>query len=409
MRSILNRSLFSLSFVACMVVVSTASAGESIFGFSYFGESTRSYDARIEGRGGMGLAYRDSVNANVLQATQLADLSYVTIGLSNTFARRTSEDPSGSITRLGLDTPAVRMGFPLFGRGGLGLGFSARRSTRWSLVRQAEVDDTVIEVIDRSGTLFDIPVQIAWRFGDKLVAGAGMHVLRGNVRMDYLLDLEVGTDPTDTREDIYSGTAPELSLAIHDVGPLSVAGYWVGSFDADVDVRQRGVALEDRTEESRTDTMPARIGVGARIDLPGDWSTGVDFRTEQWGSYEGRSFTYTDGIFDPDGTAVGLQDEVEWRWGLEREARPLGFRATTPLRVGAYWKRWHYQLQGEDVTEWGVTLGSGVALRAGSARADLSIGYSRIGNLDDNGASEDVFRATLSIAGGERWYGSTRR
>lgn len=401
-----------LLLLLALLVAVDAGAADSLFGFSYFGESTQSFDARIEGRGGMGLAYRDSVNANVMQATQLADLTLVSIGLTNAFGRRTSEDPDGTLTRIGLDTPAVRIGFPLFGHGGLGVGFTARRATQWKIVRDSAVDASVVETIDRSGTLFDVPVQIGWRFGDHVVAGAGLHLLRGNVRMDYVLDLEDGqaTDPEDTREDIYSGTAPELSLAVHDLGPVSVAGYWIGGFDADVDVRQRGVALEDRTAESRTDEMPARFGAGARLDLPGDWSTGVDFRTEAWGDYSGRSFTYDEnGAFDPDGTATDLQDEVEWRFGLERESRRRGFGATTPLRMGAYWKRWHYQLQGEDVTEWGLTLGSGVSLRGGSARADVSIGYSRIGNLDDNGASEDVFRAVLSISGGERWYGSPRQ
>jgi len=380
---------------------------DSLFGMSYFGQPTTLRDARIEGRGGMGLAYRDSVNASVMQATQLVDLTQVTIGVSNVFSRRTSEDVGGALDRNGLSTPTVRLGLPVFDNGGVGLGFGARRATQWTIVRDFAPDPTLTETLDRSGTLFDVPIQEAWRFADRVTVGAGLHLLRGNVRMEYELDLPASgaTDPTDEREDIYQGTATEFSLAVHDVGPVSVAGYWISDFDADVEERQRGVALSDRSDGERTDEMPARYGAGIRVDLPGDWSAGVDYTAEDWSSYTGRSFRFgEDGAFDPDAPAQDLNDEIEWRFGLEREARRRGFGATLPVRAGAYWRQWHYQLNGSDVTEWGVTLGSGVYLRGGSARADLSIGYSRIGDLDENGASEDVFRIVLSIAGGERWY-----
>jgi hypothetical protein len=65
---------------------------------------------------------------------------------------------------------------------------------------------------------------------------------------------------------------------------------------------------------------------------------------------------------------------------------------------------WHYQVQGNDLTEWGVTLGSGLALRGGLARIDFSAGYSQTGNLDDNGVTESIWTIVFSVAGGERWY-----
>ena len=58
-------------------------------------------------------------------------------------------------------------------------------------------------------------------------------------------------------------------------------------------------------------------------------------------------------------------------------------------------------LLGNDVTEWGVTLGSGIPFRSGNARADVMIGYSKIGSVADNGAEESVFRLMFSVTGGE--------
>src|SRR6056297_3536203 len=141
---------------------------DSLFGMSYFGQPTTLRDARIEGRGGMGLAYRDSVNASVMQATQLVDLTQVTIGVSNVFSRRTSEDVGGALDRNGLSTPTVRLGLPVFDNGGVGLGFGARRATQWTIVRDFAPDPTLTETLDRSGTLFDVPIQAAWRFADRV-------------------------------------------------------------------------------------------------------------------------------------------------------------------------------------------------------------------------------------------------
>ena len=403
----MKRSVSFLFFLACAVAVAPAARAESIFGMGLFGTPSDVTDARIAGRGGAGLAVEDSVNAAVMHAAQLADLTRVTIGLANTFERRTSEDAGGSITRNGLNTPVVRVGFPLFGRGGFGFGFSAYRSTQWTVIRPYESDPTTTETLDRSGTLFDIPVQLAWRFGDHVTVGAGLHLLRGNVRMEYELDLEdrAEIDPLDIREDIYSGTATEVSLALRDVGPVSLAGYFVPSYDADVEIRQRGIALNDRSSGERTDEMPARYGIGLRTSLGGDWIAAADYQVEAWSDYSGRGLTFgEDGAFDPEGAAVDLNDEVEYRFGLERQARPRGFGATAPLRLGAYWRQWHYPLNGNDVTEWGVTVGTGVVLRAGTARTDVSLGWSRIGGLDENGAQEDVIRVVLSISGSERWY-----
>ncbi len=400
--------LASTVLVAVILFGVGSARADSIFGMSFFGPDVTSWDARMSGRAGTGIAYRDSMNAAVSTPTQLADLKLVTVSLTTNFERRGAEDSAGDLTRLGLSTPTVRIGFPLFGHGGFGFGYQARRATQWQVVRPFPGDATVTENIEREGTQFTIPFELAWRFGDHVTVGGGLNLERGTVRVRYLLDIEDpgAVDPLEVREDVYSSTAPELALALHELGPFSLAGFWVGEHDADVDIRQRGVALSNRDDASRTDTLPARFGVGVRYDLPGPWSTGVDFRREKWSDYRGRIFRYdAEGRFDPAGSEVfELEDEDTWSFGLEKESRPRGLRHTTPWRAGAYWRRWHYALGGSELKEWGVTVGTGLVLRAGWARTDVAVGYSHIGNLDDNGAAESVWKLSFSVAGGERWY-----
>jgi len=402
-----------LLLAAAMLLLGVGPAfADSVFGFSYFGREVLTGDARIEGRAGMGLAYTDSMNASVLHASQLADLERVTIGLSSRFSAVNAEDDFGSVNRLGMSTPVIRMGLPLPGRGGLGFGFVAVRATQWTLNRPFEGQIELREIIEREGTQFDVPVQIGYRILEHVRVGAGMHFRRGTVRIRY----DVGEwNPLfqgitrflqqEIRDDTYSGWTPEVSLSLNDVGPLSIAGFWMPEYESDVKVGQS--TLRDPVDQpsTRKDTLPQRIGLGARLQLPASLSFGADFTFEEWSAYEGRTFTYDqDGKFDPAGEVLAMKDESTLRLGLERESRRVGVRYTTPLRLGYYMKDWHYQLDGSDVREWGVTLGSGLALRAGLSRIDFSVGYSQVGNRGDNGVAESVWTVVVSVAGAERWY-----
>ena len=162
-------------------------------------------------------------------------------------------------------------------------------------------------------------------------------------------------------------------------------------YDASVDVAQ--ATLRDPSDEAveRTDSMPQRLGAGLRLQLPARLSIGADFTFEEWSAYEGRSFTYDDdGNFDPAGTARPMTDEHTIRFGVERESVRRGLRYTLPVRLGFYMRDWHYQVGGNDLSEWGVTVGSGLALRGGLARIDFSAGYSQTGSLADNGVEESI-------------------
>ena len=282
---------------------------------------------------------------------------------------------------------------------GLGFGFESQRSTQWTIERVNADDPDVTETLEREGTQFVIPFELGVRVTPKLRVGGGMLLERGTIRQRYEADLSSDLEnPREVKEDTHRALAFRLAVAVHDVGPLSIAGTYVPQHDADVDVSVRGIALGANSDFERTETRPGRWSVGAKVDLWNGWSVGADTEYEEWSQYEGRAFV------DAEGNPDFLQDELTLRGGIEREARrgPTGWR--TPLRLGYYWRRLNYELGGNDVTEWSVTLGTGIPFRTGRARADIMVGYGKMGSLDLNGAQEDVFRITFSVTGAERWY-----
>ncbi len=394
-------SIRPIVFMILFVTFAAASArAESVFGLSYFGGDIRFADARAEGRGGVGLAYLDSLNAGVKSPTQLPDIRRLTVTITSTLDTRDATDAIGSLSRTNLIIPTAKVALPLTRRLGLGFGFEAARNTQWSVVRPFADDDTVEESIVREGTAFVVPFELGLRLHPKFSVGGGLLVERGTVRDRYDLRLGGGLiDPEEVREETHRGEAWRIAGAVHDLGPVSATAFFVPEHDADVDVKVRGRALSNREDISRTDTRPARWAVGGKLDLPGRWSVGVDVEREMWSEYKGRRF------FDQAGDEVTLQDEETLRLGVERSAVPvLGSDWTTPWRAGFYMRKWNYQLNGNDVNEWGATLGTGIPFRGGRARADLAVTYGRIGSLSDNGVEEDVFRIVVSVSAGEKWY-----
>jgi hypothetical protein len=383
--------------IVLLTLAWTPARAESLFGQSRFGAPASMADARTEGRGGAGLAYRDSISANVASSLQLPDLRRVSVSLTTWWGNNAAEDASGKVTRWDITNPTVRVGLPL-GRFGFGTGFEARRSAQWTVVREAEASpdptEPFTETLEREGTLFDFPFELGVRVSEHLRLGAGLLLVRGTVRQRYRAVVPgAGSDPSDVREDVYEGEALRLAAGVYDLGPLSAAAYYVPQHDADVEVRVRGVSRDSRRDSRRTDTLPARLGAGVRFDLPGRWSLGTDYRWEEWSAYRGR--TSYEGE---------LVDEWSLHVGVEREEEGRGRRRSAPLRVGGWYRRYHYQLGGADLTEWGASVGTAIALKGLFSRADLALQYGRTGSLADNGAQESFFRLVFSITGGEKWY-----
>lgn len=379
-----------------LVAWPAAARADSIFDAAYFGGSARRPDARAAGRAGTSLAFQDSLSAAVTVATQLVDLRMVTVSVTGEFTSTSSQDPLGEVSRRGLTVPSLRVGMPVGSRAGFGFGFSAARSTQWTVERPNANQPEIPETLEREGTQFEVPFEVGVRVHRHLRVSAGIVLERGTTRQRYLADVPDGVDPAENREETLKSTAFRFGLAAPDLGPVSLAGFYVPQHDGTVDVRTRGVALDNRADVEREETRPQRWGAGLRVDLPRQWSVGFDAESEHWADYEGRVF------LDENGKAASFNNETTLRWGVERSPDRRGEGA--PLRAGAYWRRWNYRLGGEYVEEWGVTVGTGLSLRTPNARADLAIGYSSIGSAAADTAEENVIRLVFSISGGERWY-----
>jgi hypothetical protein len=79
-----------------------------------------------------------------------------------------------------------------------------------------------------------------------------------------------------------------------------------------------------------------------------------------------------------------------------------------PIRLSARYEKLPYLMpDGEEITKWAFTLGSGLLFRTGRGKLDAALQFGKIGAIDTNTYEDRQVRFYVSITGSESW--STKR
>jgi hypothetical protein len=382
------------------LLVPVTALGQSPFALVNIGADVRSPDARMEGRGGWGLAEHDTLNPAFKNPAGLAELNAVTILLSGYAENTRSETTDAGRKTRRTFTPNVRAAIPL--RGGqlvLSTGFRARRATQYTTVSRLSVlfENQLLEYDEefvRQGTQFDIPVTLSWRPWPRLGLAAGLNLVRGNTR-EILNEFFIFDVPSHIQEDEYTGTSSTLAMQLQPHPRLRLGATFTPGHGVEV---KRRVQIEN----------VARRGESSfRLEWPYAWAAGADYRIgEHWrcgADYEYSAFSQFRGREDWERDMV---DEWSLYFGVERlrgSAR-RGAWGNLPLRLGASLHRWAYQVGGEDIRELRVAVGTGFPFRGNTGNLDIALSHGWIGDLDKNGLEDRVWRLSVSVTGMEKWW-----
>ncbi len=125
------------------------------------------------------------------------------------------------------------------------------------------------------------------------------------------------------------------------------------------------------------------------------WQIGADVQYMPFSKFTGN-----------DTWANDMEDELIFGTGMERlkanERR--GGLGNLPLRLGANYHRWAYQVGGNQIEEYTFSIGTGFAFARELGQLDVSASYGIIGDLEKNGMRSEVFRLGVSITGLENWW-----
>ncbi len=403
--------LAALGLLSATVAVSIAlpAGAQSPLSLVNIGQPTLGGDARLEGRGGWGMAESDTLAPAFKNLAGLPGLRRVALSVSGFGETIASSGPEGTRDNRRVMAPDLRLAVPLrSGRAVFTAGFRARRSTQYDVTVSRAwtvAGDTVAlgdEQFVREGTQFAVPLGATCSITPALALAAGLSLERGAIRerishyfLDALDSLATLRSSRLVREDRFAGLSATLSARYAPLPGFALGAAWSPGWDCDVTREVETLNVVGSADTSYTLRMPPAWSLGASWRLAQRWSIGADYDLRQFSRLTGRPDWESD-----------LTDEWFLALGCERsgsQVRRGGWR-NLPLRLGATVGRWGYRVGGEDVREWRVAAGTGFNFRDGGGRVDLAVSYGRVGSRERNGYGDEVWRLAVSVIGLEKYW-----
>ena len=134
---------------------------------------------------------------------------------------------------------------------------------------------------------------------------------------------------------------------------------------------------------------------GFQLRFTNRWQIGADAQYMPFTEYSGN-----------DDWGAEMTEEITLGFGLERlkaNERRAGL-SNLPLRLGANYHRWAYQLGGASIEEYTLSIGTGFAFSRDLGQLDISFSYGIIGDMATNGVRSEVYRMGISVTGLEAWW-----
>ncbi|HUR94178.1 MAG TPA: hypothetical protein VMY76_06315 [Gemmatimonadales bacterium] len=356
----MRRVLLVLMLVA---VPATGAAQSSQFGVRGLGMPGRSLSARAFSTGG---AFAMFDPESGLNPAALGRLTILTAGFAALQDFRHVENPAGTESLRETRFPNITVAgpvrrYPAF----VGVSFSNYSSRDFTLASADTVAlrgilVPVSDTLSSRGGLSDLRLAAAYRVQDAWVVGGAFHIITGSNRLRSLRAFADTTYQVATQQSEVSYTGIGVSLGvIRSFGP---------AFSLGASVRSDGKVNVDR-DSSRVSTvdLPYTFGFGMRWQARPKLELASDVVVKTW------SGANSD-LLAQGGT--GADNTFEVALGAEYAADPRR-PSRRPLRLGVRYGTLPFSLvPGDQPTEFGLSLGSG--LRFAQERAGIDLGLEHV-------------------------------
>ncbi len=383
---------------------------QSVFALTNLGQPIDSSDARMMGRGGWGMAVQDSLNPGFKNIASLTALNHVVVKFTAYGEKAKNSDEHGSRTTHRTLIPDIRVGLPIIkGRLAFSTGIQVGRSFEYrTLTTMTWITDgdtlSGEKQFRREGTLWQIPTALSLRlFGNLSVAGT-IGMVNGTISETtdnfFLEPANVIGEPLylsnrRVQDDEFHGEMTTWSMHFGSPTGLAVGASWTPAHNLATDRKVAMGGLGAREYSEWTLDIPDTYRAGFQAPLGSRWRMGGDAHLQTYGDFTGNSQWSNDTV-----------DEYSMSFGLERSLsfERHGGMNNIPLRFGAKYRRWAFQVGGEDVVEKTLSLGTGFPFHSRMGMLDVALSYSMIGDMAKNGMDSKVWRMTVSVSALEKWW-----
>ena len=385
-------------------------AAQTPFVLTGVGQRLDAGDARMAARGHWGMAVTDSLHPGFKNIASLSGLEHVALLFTGQGERVDSTSDTQVRRTFRTYAPEIRVGLPAWkGRLAVTAGYRVDRSLQYTTTRNMTWytwADTLTgnEQFQREGTLFEVPLGVAFAPVRGLSLGVTLGLARGTVRETFS---QFFVEPsgangvpfygTNRREQVdeLDGTAWTWSLLWSGWDVLQLGASYTPAYDLDLKRKISAYGVAQRGYADLTVEMPDEWRAGLQLRLGERWRLGGDAQYQAYSGFWG--------LGQPDTKTI---DEYTVGFGFERVQAHVrhGGTSNLPLRFGAQIRQWGYEVGGNPIEEKTFTLGTGFPFRENLGQLDVAVSYGKVGSLAKNGMESDVWRLTISVTGLERWW-----
>jgi hypothetical protein len=141
--------------------------------------------------------------------------------------------------------------------------------------------------------------------------------------------------------------------------------------------------------------IPVSRGLGFSWLLGGKYLVAGDYLSQQWSDFE---YFGEHPQQIRNSTRVSLGMEIE-----PSQERGTSYWKRVAYRFGTYYLASYYQIGTESINEVGFTSGLGMPIAA-DTRLDFALEYGRRGTIDQHLLQDNIFRFSITLSLGEKWF-----
>ncbi len=257
--------------------------------------------------------------------------------------------------------------------------------------------------IQGEGGLNSFLISVIWRIHSQFSLGCSGKYLFGTIDEDW--QIEYSDSEFNSSHDILSTKNWGYGLTVGmNYSPFSILK--LGA------IYSPSIELNNHTEISyylraKYETIegtihyPQHWGIGGVLHIWKNSMLGIDYERWNWSKFSINKQKIQN-----------LRDTFRFALGFEFPSN------TNPL--SSYWSRIAFRLgvsyqpyflldsEGNTISESMITFGFGLPFIMNNSQMDIALGYGKRGSLSTNGLQENLFRLSISVSGGEKWFSQIR-
>lgn len=430
-----KRNILGLVFIAtlfnCVVAQNRTFSPYSRFGL---GDIQGTSIGRLQGMGGVGVAQRSAYTLNDLNAASLTAIDSMSFmfeaGVGFFGQKIKASDASSSAKNANFDLFAF--GFPITKWSGLSLGVRPFAGTGYNIASTSGVSpDQITTTSTGEGSVADAFLAFGFKPIKNLSLGITLSYLFGSEKHysynDFINDSQAMSTATlreitvsdfkfdlgaqyvlpisDSRKFIFGTTFRPMSPISGEVHETTETGMdadytgnriYTNNYTGTMAYRNGSTLLDTITPLSYYNSkLPMQLGLGITYEVADKLSASIDYTYANWSQTP---------FYDQSTTTVDSHNFAAGAEYIPNDLKTGQFFNRLRYRVGGFYKKEYLEFNNNQLTNYGITFGTGIPLRRTKNSVNLAFTYGVRGKTTDGLLQENYYRLSLNVALHEFWF-----